>query len=923
MSIRSAIGVFSVCGLCTSVLAAGTTAASVSAKPAVGPTQTIVDASMAVGVVCSSAECIGCDATSAVPVLSEAEQAEMQRRAEALIEAQTFWSLPAEDRATITKTLEAMGEAVPSLTANERVHPEQIRLSEPLTADEFQAAWEQVAPFVERDVFATFSPIHQRMLRNFAVLASGDDWTPVMPCFTPGVDFDLIKAFEEVISFGMSNLEANNPLRFEQIARWNGTALDPSGGGQGNPTTLTYSFPDDGTFIASGVGEPAGPNDLNAFMDGIYGDRATWRTIYDDIFARWGELSGNTYVLETNDDNENLFDFPGVSGTRGDLRMGGKFIDGNSGTLAYNFFPQNGDMVVDTGDNFYNNTTGDSIRLRNILLHEHGHGMGQLHTCPIEQEKLMEPFISLAFSGPQYDDILNAQRHYGDPNDPNDSASVATSLGTIAVDGSASVDTVSIDDENDVDVYAVTLTQPVSLTATLTIGLPADGQVPYGAGPQTGSCSESQPYDPTVFLNPALEILDSNGATVLALSDANPAGSGETVSADVGPGTFYVRATGGSPAGDQIIAYELDVNASFDGLNFAIIDTLPTELVPGVATSFLVGVEPDGESLVGTPQIAFRRAADASFTSVDLVNISGDTWRADLPAFLCGEDPEYFLTADGTVSGQLTLPDPSTVQTIVTDGDVSSVEDPADTDLGYTTGGNAGDGQWTLGAPQGNDRGDPAVDADGSGSAWLTDINLGNDNSDVDDGEVTLTTPVLDLVAGSTVSYAYWFNDIPGGPVQGGDSFRVQVSTNGGASFSTIRTFTTASGAWRCDTLVEGVDYTGAAAGQGQLRFIVNDIGTQNVIEGGVDAIVISTSSCTDPTGGPCSPAAITTAGTSNGVPDGAVTLSDISFYLSLWSASDAAADLTTDGTSNGVPDGAVTLSDFSFYLSLWSAGCP
>ena len=34
-------------------------------------------------------------------------------------------------------------------------------------------------------------------------------------------------------------------------------------------------------------------------------------------------------------------------------------------------------------------------------------------------------------------------------------------------------------------------------------------------------------------------------------------------------------------------------------------------------------------------------------------------------------------------------------------------------------------------------------------------------------------------------------------------------------------------------------------------------------------------------------------------------------------------ADLTTDGSSNGIPDDAVTLSDFSFYLSLWSAGCP
>ena len=67
----------------------------------------------------------------------------------------------------------------------------------------------------------------------------------------------------------------------------------------------------------------------------------------------------------------------------------------------------------------------------------------------------------------------------------------------------------------------------------------------------------------------------------------------------------------------------------------------------------------------------------------------------------------------------------------------------------------------------------------------------------------------------------------------------------------------------------------------------------------------------------------ITTDGTSNGIPDGIVTLSDFSFYLGLWSSSDQAADFTTDGTSNGIPDGAVTLSDFSFFLGLWSAGCP
>ena len=67
----------------------------------------------------------------------------------------------------------------------------------------------------------------------------------------------------------------------------------------------------------------------------------------------------------------------------------------------------------------------------------------------------------------------------------------------------------------------------------------------------------------------------------------------------------------------------------------------------------------------------------------------------------------------------------------------------------------------------------------------------------------------------------------------------------------------------------------------------------------------------------------VTSTGTANGVPDGAVDLSDFSYYLTLWSGSDPAADVTTTGSASGVPDGSVDLSDFSFYLTLWSAGCP
>ncbi|MEL7474296.1 MAG: GC-type dockerin domain-anchored protein, partial [Planctomycetota bacterium] len=58
---------------------------------------------------------------------------------------------------------------------------------------------------------------------------------------------------------------------------------------------------------------------------------------------------------------------------------------------------------------------------------------------------------------------------------------------------------------------------------------------------------------------------------------------------------------------------------------------------------------------------------------------------------------------------------------------------------------------------------------------------------------------------------------------------------------------------------------------------------------------------------------------------DGAVTLSDFSCYLSLWSTSDPFADITMESTCDVVTGGGdgVTLSDFSCYLSEWSLGCP
>ena len=112
----------------------------------------------------------------------------------------------------------------------------------------------------------------------------------------------------------------------------------------------------------------------------------------------------------------------GAAERTSDMRIGGHSIDGQSGsnTLAYNYFPNAGDMVIDTDNvSFYSNRTGDHIRLRNVIMHEVGHGLGISHLVSNDSRFLMEPFIDVSFDGPQFAEILAVHRMYGDNNEEN------------------------------------------------------------------------------------------------------------------------------------------------------------------------------------------------------------------------------------------------------------------------------------------------------------------------------------------------------------------------------------------------------------------------------------------------------------------------------------------------------------------------
>ncbi|MEM9373866.1 MAG: GC-type dockerin domain-anchored protein, partial [Planctomycetota bacterium] len=238
---------------------------------------------------------------------------------------------------------------------------------------------------------------------------------------------------------------------------------------------------------------------------------------------------------------------------------------------------------------------------------------------------------------------------------------------------------------------------------------------------------------------------------------------------------------------------------------------------------------------------------------------------------------------------------------------VDTFRDTGDTNLGWSpalAGGSSG--RWEIGVPLGLGRGDPETDADGSGSAWLTDPSDGLD-SDVD-GTSLMTSPVIEIGGGTSVSYAYWLNDEPSAPLNSDDNLTVLVSTNGGATYQAVRTYTTASPVWRRDTLVEGIDYNTDPANMSgtlrlQFRAADREVGTPTTLEAGIDDLVVTGPDCSSQC--PADLAA----------PFGVLNFFDIQLFLSIFGDGSLDADLTGDG--------ALNFFDIQEFLAAFNAGCP
>lgn len=290
------------------------------------------------------------------------------------------------------------------------------------------------------------------------------------------------------------------------------------------------------------------------------------------------------------------------------------------------------------------------------------------------------------------------------------------------------------------------------------------------------------------------------------------------------------------------------------GFDVTIPEGIPDFISPAGGDTMEILVMSDTELIVPGSGI-FHADTGSGFQQFALTENSTTNFTATFPPSECMTSVDFYISFELQSGGTFTLPGgaPSNSFSVLSATEVMDVfVDSFDSEMGWSVTGSAIEGRWQRAIPNNGDRGDPADDAEASGNGFcfVTDnANTPNDNSDVDDGETVLTSPVMDGSVGTNetaiLSYFRWYsNDFGASP--NADTFVVEISNDGGSTWSNLETVgptgAGTSGGW---IFVEHqIESTVVPTDNMRVRFTASDLGDGSVIEAGVDAVTIRLVSC-------------------------------------------------------------------------------
>lgn len=349
-------------------------------------------------------------------------------------------------------------------------------------------------------------------------------------------------------------------------------------------------------------------------------------------------------------------------------------------------------------------------------------------------------------------------------------------------------------------------------------------------------------------------------------------------------------------------------------IGFVFPDGLPQAISPTAGATIRVQVIP----ISGAPQpgvASFAYNIGGGWVAGPMTPVGTNLYDAHIPASPCGTQVRYYFAARDTENLLVYHPTgaPSAWVTSISAGGQETVfDDDFEVSRGWTVGAptdTANLGIWvrvdpngTAAQPEDDHTPAPGTQCFVTGNA-PPGASLGAE--DVDNGATTLNSPTFDLsnVVAPKISYWRWYSNNTGA-APGADVFVVDISNDGGATWTNVETV----GPTGPETVGGWLYYEFNVAdritptGNMKLRFVASDFGAGSLVEAALDDFLITGFTC--PTACPAD---------FDG--NGTVEVPDIFAFLSAWFGNNPAADV--DGTAG------LQVSDIFVFLSWYFEPCP
>ncbi len=355
------------------------------------------------------------------------------------------------------------------------------------------------------------------------------------------------------------------------------------------------------------------------------------------------------------------------------------------------------------------------------------------------------------------------------------------------------------------------------------------------------------------------------------------------------------------------------INAPPTAIAFAYPNGLPSFLTPDEATTFQVDITPTGGTVApGSPSIHVS-VNGGPYSVTPLTEQGGSLYDAVIPAGECTDTFHFYISAQ--LAGGVVFNDPpaapgQTYSAIAAAGTQNMLTDTFEGDVSgwtVTSDPSLSTGEWEQVVPNGTIQPGVGPAAPGSDNTvngtmcFVTENCPAGSNAnvcDVDGGPTWLTSPIFDLSGNDgLVSYARWAISA----FDTHDTLVVEVSNNGGASWTVADTATGSIGAWVNHSFFVSAFVTPSS--QVRVRFSISDLDL-SITEAAIDDFKVDTLTCDK-----AAPCPWDTDGS------GDVAITDFLSLLGAW------------GPNPGHPsdfngDGNVDITDFLDLLSHWGP-CP